>query len=80
MEQVHLHPTNADSQLQSRLHLCLELHPPQPVTILGLNVPQLSHCQPDIYIQINFFPLLRFLVMMHVIRIASMIQIVIQIC
>jgi hypothetical protein len=80
MEQVHLHPTNADSHLQSRPHLCQEHHPPQPVTILALKVPQFSFCQPDIYIHINYFSQLRFLVMMHVTRIASMIQIVIQIC
>ena len=37
-EQVHLRPTYAGSRLQSRRHLCLEHHPPQPVTHLESKV------------------------------------------
>jgi len=42
MGQVYLHPTDADCQLQSQRHLCPASHPPQLVTPLEPNIPQLT--------------------------------------
>ena len=39
-EQVYLGPTNSDSRLQKRHHLCLENHPPHQVTLPELNTPK----------------------------------------
>jgi len=46
----------------------------------GLMVPKSSICRPDIYIHILLFPLLNILLPMYMPRIASTIQILIQIC
>jgi len=75
-EQVHLHPTDAESRLQSRLHHCPARHPPQPVTLPEFNLLKSSICRPDIHIRIQLFPV-RNLSMM---RIPSTIPILIQIC
>jgi len=37
-EQVHLHPTNPESGLQSWLRYCPARHPPQRLTLLKLNL------------------------------------------
>ena len=55
-EQVHLHPTDPESRLQSRLHLYPACHPPQPVTLLELNLLKSSICRLDIHIRIQRFP------------------------
>jgi len=85
-EQVHLYRNNADSRLQSwrhnwpECHLCPECHGHHPVTLPELNVPKSSICWPDICMHIPVHPPLNFLHLMHMPRIASMIQILIQIC
>jgi len=76
-EQVHLHPSKAESWLQSRLHLCLARHLPQPVILLELNLLKSSICRPHIRIRIQLFLVRNFSMMM---RIPSNIPIVIQIC
>jgi len=43
-EQVHLHPTEAASWLQSRCHLFTEHHPPHLVTMAKINIPKLTVC------------------------------------
>jgi len=92
MEQVQLHPTDTESRLQGRRYLCPErhicpecqhspeCHPGHEVTMLQLNVPKSSICQPDICIHILLCPALNSLHLMHMPRIASKIQILIQIC
>ena len=79
-EQVYLHPTNAESRLQSRRYLCPEHHPPQPETLPEFTMPKLLICRPDIRICIYIFPVLYLLLSMHLPRIARMIQILIEIC
>jgi len=79
-EQVHLCATNADGRLQSRRHLCPERHPPQLVTLPERNASEFSICQPDMRIHIHLFPVLNYLLSMYLPRIASTIQISIQIC
>jgi len=79
-EQVHLHPPDAECGLLSRLHLRPAHHPPhppQPVTLPGLNLLKSSICQPDIRISIQLLPVGNFSKMM---RIPSTIPILIQIC
>jgi len=76
-EQVHLHPPNAESGLQSRLHLHQARHPPQPVTLPELKLLKSSLCRPDIRIRIQLFPGRNISMMM---RIPSTIPILIQIC
>ena len=75
-EQLHLHHIDADR----RGHLCLKRHPPQLVTVLELNVPKSSICQPVMRSYIHFFSVLNCLLLMHLPRIASTIQILIQVC
>jgi len=75
-EQAHLHLTNAESRLQSRLHHSPARHPPQPVTLPEFNLLKSSFCRPEIRIRIELFPVRNFLMM----RIPSMIPILIQIC
>jgi len=76
MEHVYLHPSNAETGLQSWLHLCPASHPPQPVTLPELNLLISSHCRPDIRICIQLFPVRNFSMMM---KIPSTIPILIQI-
>jgi len=76
-EQVHLHPSGAETRLQSRLHRCLVRHLPQPVTLPELNHLKSSICRPDIRIRIQLFPLRNISTMM---KIPSMIPILIQLC
>ena len=83
-EQVHLRPTDAESRCQSRLqsrrHLSQEYHPPQPVTRLELNVSKSLLFRPDMRIHIHQFHVLNYLPFIDLPRIASTIQIMIQIC
>jgi len=85
-EQVHLHQTDTDSQLQSRPHLCLEWHlfmehhPRHQVAIPGLKFPKSSICWPDMCIHILLNPALKMLLLIQMPRIASTIQVWIQIC
>jgi len=74
-EQVHLHPPYADSWW----HLCPAPHLPQWVTIPELKVPKWSICWPDMRIHIHLVPVQNFPILMHLPRIASTIQILIQI-
>jgi len=76
-EQVHLPLTNAECGLQSRLHLRLAHHPPQPVTLPELNRLKSSICRPDIRIRIQLFPVRN---ISKIMRIPSTIPILIQIC
>jgi len=78
--QEHLHPIDADSQLRSWRHLCPACHPPQSVTILEHKVPKSSTCWRDTRIYIHIFAVLNVFILMHLPRIASRIQILIQIC
>jgi len=78
--QVYVHPTNADSRLQSQRHYCPQHHPPQPVTLPELNVSKSSICRPDMCIQIHLFRVLNLLLPMHLPRMARTKQIFIQIC
>jgi len=55
-EQVHLHPPDAETGFQSRLHFHQARHPPQPVTLPELNLLKSSMCRPDILIRIQLFP------------------------
>jgi len=55
-EQVHLHPPDADSGFQSRLHLRQAPHMPQPVTLPELNMLRSSIYRPDIRICIHLVP------------------------
>jgi len=55
-EQVHLHPPDAESGFQSRLHLCPACHPPQQVTAPELNLLKSWIWQSDIHIPIQLFP------------------------
>jgi len=75
-EQVHLHPTDAESGLQSRLHHCPARHLPQLVTLPEFNLLKSSICPPDISIQMQLFTVWNFSMM----RIPSKIPILIQIC
>jgi len=78
--QVHLCPTKTDRWLQSGRHLCMEQYLPQPVTLLELNVPISLLRWPDLRIHILLNPVLNSLLLVHLPRIASRIQILIQIC
>jgi len=73
---VHLHQTDAESRLQSRLHHCPARHPPQPVPLPEFNPLKSSICLPDIRIRIQLFPVRNFSMM----RIPRTIPILIQIC
>jgi len=75
-EQVHLHPTNAESGLQSRLRHCPARHLPQLVSLLKFNFLKSSICPLDIHIRIQHFPVRNFSMM----RKPSTIPILIQIC
>jgi len=79
-ELVHLRQTDADSWLQSRRHLYPEHHLPRLVTIPELNVPKSAIWRQDMCIHILLLPALNSLLLMHMPRIASTIQILIQIC
>jgi len=83
-EQVYLHPTDAESQLQSQLqsqrHFCPEHHKPQPVSLPELNITKSLIGRPDLRIYKHIFPVLNYLLSMHLPRIAWTIQILIQIC
>jgi hypothetical protein len=76
-EEVNFNPTDADSRLQSRRHVCTACHPPQPVALPQLKVPKSSIYKLDIHIRIQFFLGRYFSIIM---RIPSMIPILIQIC
>ena len=76
-EQVHLHPPDEESRLQSPLHRVLPRQPPQPGTLLEFKILKSAICRPDIYIRILLFPMWNFSMMM---RIPSTIPILIQIC
>jgi len=75
-EQVHLHPTDAESGFHMRLHRCPARHPPQPVTLLKFNLLKSSICPPDIRIRRLLFPMRNFSMM----RNPSTIPILIQLC
>jgi len=75
-EQVHLHLTDAESGLQSRLRHCPARHPPQLVTLLKFNLLKSSICPPDIRIRTQLFPVRNFSMM----RKPSTIPILIPIC
>jgi len=75
-EQVHLHPTDAESRLQSRLHHCQSRHPPQPVTLPEFNLCKSSFYPPDLGVRIQLFPEGNFFMM----RKPSTIPILILIC
>jgi len=51
-EQVHLHPTDAESGLQRPLQHCRAHHPPQPITFPAFNVLKSTICLPDMRIGI----------------------------
>jgi len=74
-EQVHFHPTYAESRLQSRRHLCPECQPPQLRTISELKVSKSSICRPDMHFHIHLFHMLNCLVLVHLPRVASLMQI-----
>jgi len=74
-EHVHLNPTDADSRLQSWHHLSPEHYPAQSVPITKLNIPKSTICRPDMCIHILPTPSLNLLLLMHVTRIASIIEI-----
>jgi len=78
-EQVFLHLTDADSPLQGHFHCCLEYHPPQPIVIPYLKVPNWSFCWLDVHIHTDLFPGLNVVLLIHLCRIASRIQILMQI-
>jgi len=62
-EQVHLHPTNAESGLQTGPHHCPARHPPQPVILTEFHLVKTSICLPDIRIRIQLFPVRNFSMM-----------------
>jgi len=74
-EQVHLHPTNTESRLQSRLHHCPSHHLPQPVTLPEFNLLKLSICLPDIRIPMQLFRVRNFSMMRTLSTITNLIQI-----
>ena len=77
--QVHLQSTDIHNRLQSRRHLCQPCHPPQLATILEHNVPTWSISRLDILNDIHLIPVLNFPILMHLPRVARIIQILIQI-
>ena len=79
-EWVNFHPTNPDSRLKIWRNLSLECHQPQPVTIPELNILISSFCCRDMCIMIILVPLLNVVLLMHLPRITSTIQILNQIC
>jgi len=74
-EQVHLHPTDAASGLQSWLPHCPARQPPQPLTFPEFDLLKSSICTQDIRIQIQPFAVRNFLM----IRKPSTLPILIQI-
>jgi hypothetical protein len=77
-ELVHLHGTNTDSRLHSQCILYTKWSPPPLVTIPEFNYPTSSICQLVIPFHIHLIPELNFSILMHLPRIASTGQILIQ--
>lgn len=78
-QQAHLHPTNKDTKHQSGHHLWRNSRQPQLVTIPELYIPTSTIRRADMHIHIHIVPMLNCLLLVHLPRIASMIQIVSQI-
>jgi len=79
-EQVYIRPPDIDRQQHNRRHLCPECHLCHLVPMRQLNVPKSTICHPDMCIYTLLFPELNVSILMHMPRIASQIQIIIQIC
>jgi len=77
---VHLQQSNSDSQHQSRRCIRLECHLCHLVTIMERTLLKSKLCHPDMCIYILLFPALDSSILMRMPRIASAIQIWIQIC
>jgi len=75
-EQVHLHQTDAESGLHSRLHHCPAHHLPLQVTLPEIILRKSSICLPDIRIRMQLIPVRNFSMM----RKPSTLPILIQIC
>jgi len=79
-ERLHLCLTGTDSWHQTQRNCRLNCHMREPVTIRELKVSQLPISHPDRCIPTLRFPALNFSILMHMARIASTMQISIQIC
>jgi len=79
-KQVHLHLSDTHCRCHSRRHLCPARHTPYPGTNPEHKNPKLLICWPDMHIHIQLFAVLKFSILMHLLRIARTIQILIQIC
>jgi hypothetical protein len=79
-KQVHLHAIDADSRLRSRHHICPDHHPPQLLIFLYLNFPESLFYWPDKHSFIYLFPMGNLLLLVLLLRIASTLEILIQIC
>jgi len=77
---VHIHPTNTDSRHQKQLNLSPECHLCYPVQIRELKLSNSTMCHLDMCIHILLFPSLKFSIWMHILRVASNTQMLIQIC
>jgi len=74
---MHIHPSDVESRLQTRLHLYPPCHPPQKVTFLAVKFLKLSISWPDIYSRIQLFTVQNFSMIM---RIHSAIPILLHTC
>jgi len=77
---VHLPQSNSDSWQQNLRHGHSTRHLFLPVTMRQLIYPKSKVCQPHMCIYILLLPVLKFSIMMHMPPIASVIQILFQIC
>jgi len=77
---THLHLANTVSLHQSQHHLHPKHHLRPPVTIRALKGPKSTICHSDMLIYTLLFPSLNYSHLMHMHRIASRIQNIIQIC
>jgi hypothetical protein len=79
-EQAHLNPTDADTRLQRRHQFSPQCHLAQLVSIPKLNFPKLSICHSDMRIHLFNLPVLNLGLSVYRPRIASTIQMLMQIC
>jgi hypothetical protein len=79
-ERVHLHQTKADCRHLNQYHFHLECHLWHLVTILDLNVTKPTVCPLDMCVYMLLCLALNLSILVHMLRKANMIKIIIQIC
>jgi hypothetical protein len=73
--QVHNHQNDKKSRQQNQRHILLKCHRFHPVTMAQRTYPKSKVCHQNMYISILLFQVLKFSILIHMPKIASVIKI-----